>query len=88
VGKSLHYYLHYLEVHFVFWPPGGLFLQESGCWKRDRLLFPVARSSSLAEGELFAAGSRGFSVREDLCVAGVCACLRVCVSVCVVWVGS
>lgn len=29
-----------LKFTLFFWPPGGLLLQESGCWKRDRLLSP------------------------------------------------
>lgn len=83
--KSLHYYLHYLEVHFVFWPPGGgLFLQESGCWKRHRPLphcpLLLSRSSrALCCGLLALPWPRGF-----VCVCVLC----VCASVCVVWVGS
>lgn len=68
-------YLHYLEVHFVFRPPGGLFLQESGCWKRDRPLCRLpAPPPSLKRSYLLRAP--GASLAERVCVC-VCLCVRV-----------
>lgn len=85
-GKSLHYYLHYLEVHFVFWPPGGLFLQESGCWERDRLLpRSPAPPTSLKASYLLRAPGASPAKRVCACLlrcVRVCRCVCVCVCVC------
>lgn len=58
--------------------PAGIWLLEAGS-----PALPLARSSSLAEGEPFAAGSWGFSGQEGSCVSlGVRVCVRVCVRAC------